>query len=130
MEDGKMFKKILMAAGLAAAFSLSPQPAEAKVNVYIGIGEPGGYCYYNYDPFRCGGYGYYPRPGYFVPHPVFRDHLSCRQATWRLRNLGYRNIIATDCKGKTYTFIARKRGGEFRIKLNSYSGRITSVRPI
>jgi hypothetical protein len=121
MEDGKMFKKILMAAGLAAAFSLSPQPAEAKVNVYIGIGEPGGYCYYNYDPFRCGGFGYYP---------VFRDHLSCRQATRILRDRGYRNIIATDCRGKTYTFIARKRGGEFRIKFNSYSGRITSVRPL
>ena len=34
-----MFKKFLMAAGLAAAFSLSAQVAEAKVKVTIGIGS-------------------------------------------------------------------------------------------
>jgi hypothetical protein len=55
MEGGALLKKILMAAGLAAAFTLSSQVAEAKVNVIIGIGDRGGYCYYNYDPYRCGG---------------------------------------------------------------------------
>ena len=34
-----------------------------------------------------------------------------------LRDRGYRNIVATDCRGSSYTFIARKRGGEFRIKI-------------
>ena len=125
-----MLKKILMAAGLAAAFSLFSQAAEAKVNVFIGIGEPGGYCYYNYDPLRCGGYGYYPHPGYFVPHPIFRDQLSCREATWMLRDRGFRNIVATDCRGSSYTFLARKRGGEFRIRINSYNGRVISIRPM
>ena len=129
VEDGPMLKKILMAAGLVAALSLSSQVAEAKVNVTIGIGDRGGYCYYNYDPYRCGGYGYYPRPGYFVPHPVYRDRISCGEAKWDLRDRGFRQIAATDCRGRTYTFIAKKRGGTFRIKFNSYSGGI-SVRPI
>jgi hypothetical protein len=126
-----MFKKILMAAGLAAVFSFAPGAAEAKVKVYIGgnIGAPGGYCYYNYDPYRCGGYGYYPRPGYFIPHPVYNDRISCGEAKWDLQDRGFRQIAATDCHGKTYTFIAKKRGGTFRIKFNSYSGGI-SVRPI
>jgi hypothetical protein len=37
-----MLKNFLMAAGLATAFSLSAQVAEAKVDVTIGIGQPGG----------------------------------------------------------------------------------------
>jgi hypothetical protein len=130
MEDGTMFKKMLMAAGLAAAFALSPHAAEAKVKVTIGIGEPGGYCYYNYDPLRCGGFGYYPRPGYFVPHPVIRDRVSCREATWMLRDRGYRNVVATDCGGSSYTFFAKKHGDKLRIRVNSHNGRIISVRPI
>ena len=125
-----MLKKILMAAGLAAAFSLSPQVAEAKSSVQITIGSPGGYCYYNYDPFRCGDYGYYRRPGLFIPHPVIRDRLSCREAVWELRDRGYRNIITSDCGGRSYTFFAKKRGEKFRIKFDSYRGRISSVRLI
>jgi hypothetical protein len=78
MEGGAMLKKFLMAAGLAAAFSLSSQAAEAKTSVQITIGQPGGYCYYNYDPFRCGDYGYYRRPGLLslIGH---RGSLSCRK---------------------------------------------------
>jgi hypothetical protein len=130
MEGGVMLKKFLMAAGLAAAFTLSPQVAEAKTKVIISIGEPGGYCYYNYDPFRCGDYGYYRRPGLFIPHPIIRDRMSCREAVWELRDHGYRNIITTDCGGRSYTFIAKKRGGKFRIKFDSYRSRISSVRLI
>ena len=72
-----MLKKLLMVAGVAAAFSLSAPIAEAKVNVTIGIGQPGGYCYYNYDPYRCGGYGYYPYPEHFVPHPDYGCRTAC-----------------------------------------------------
>mgnify|MGYP001792515613 CR=1 FL=1 len=79
-----MLKKILIAASLAAAFVVSAQVAEAKVKVFIGIGDnPGGYCAHHYDPRHCGGggygggyyggdgyygggYGYYPQP-YYAP---------------------------------------------------------------
>jgi hypothetical protein len=133
-----MFKKILMAASLAAAFAVSAQVAEAKVKVFIGIGEPGGYCYYNYDPFRCGNYGYYPRPGYFVPHPGYGyedgygsgDRVSCREARGILRDRGFRDVQSTSCGGKFHTFVARKRGNVFRIKIYSRNGQIHSIRPI
>lgn len=122
-----MFKKLLIAASLAGACVVSAQVAEAKVNVIIGIGQPGGYCYYNYDPFRCRNYGHYPRPGYFVPHYVDRGRVSCDQAIWKLRNLGYRKIYATDCSGRSYSFIARKGSGKYRIEFNSLRNRITNV---
>jgi hypothetical protein len=125
-----MLRKFLMAAGLAAAFSLSTQVAEAKVKVHVDIWQPGGYCYYNHDHFRCGGYGYYPRPGYFVPHPGFRGMVSCREAEWKLRNQCYRQINATNCGGLSYTFIARKKGVKFRIKYDAYRNRITDRRAI
>ncbi len=125
-----MFKNILMAAAVAGTFAVTAQAAEAKVNVTIGIGEPGGYCYYNYDPYRCGGYGYYPRPGYFVPHPVFRDKVSCGAAEWKLRNQGYKQIHATNCSGKSYTFFARKNGVKFKIRFDAYRNRISDRQPI
>ena len=137
-----MFKKFLMAAGLVAAFAVSAQVAEAKVKVTIGIGEPGGYCYYNYDPFRCGGYGYYPRPGYFVPHPGsgyddgygdeygYRDRVSCNEARLIVRERGFRDVRTTHCGGNLHTFMARKKGNVFRIKVYSRNGRIHSIRPL
>ena len=131
-----MFKKLLMAAGFAAAFSLSAPIAEAKVNVTIGIGQPGGYCYYNYDPFRCGNYGYYPRPGYFVPHPGYGygddygDRVSCREARGILRDRGFRDVQSINCGGRIHTFVARKRGEVFRIKIYSRNGQIQSIRRI
>lgn len=135
-----MFSKFLIAAGLAAAFSLSPQVAEAKVKVTIGIGEPGGYCYYNYDPYRCGGYGYYSRPGYFIPHPGYGyendygdgygDRVSCKEARWIVRERGFRDVRTADCGGKYHTFIGRKKGGLFKIRIYSRNGRIHSIRSI
>lgn len=132
-----MLKKFLMAAGLAAAFSLSAQVAEAKVNVTIGIGQPGGYCYYNYDPYRCGGYGYYPRPGSYDPYPGsydpypdFYDRVSCKEARWIVRERGFRDVRTNSCGGKYHVFIARKRGGIFRVKVYSRNGQIHSIRPI
>src|SRR5436190_5513058 len=133
-----MVKKILMAAGLAAAFLVSAQVAEAKVKVFVGIGQPGGYCYYNYDPLRCGNYGYYPRPGYFVPHPGYGyeddydygDRVSCGEARSIVRERGFRDVRTTECGGKYHTFIGRKKGGIFRIKVYSRNGRIHSIRSI
>jgi hypothetical protein len=138
MEGATMLKKLLMAAGLAAAFSLSAQVAEAKLKVHVDIWQPGGYCYYNHDPFRCGGYGYYPRPGYFVPHPGYDyddgdgygDRVSCKEARWIVRERGFRDVRTADCGGKYHTFFARKKGGTFRIKIYSRNGRIHSIRSI
>ena len=133
MEGGAMLKKFLMAAGLAAAFTLSPQVADAKVKIIIG--SPG-YCYDYYDPYRCGGHSYYPRPGNYDPYPDFNDgpdfydRVSCQEARWSLRERGYRKITTTSCGGKYHVFIAQKRGGIFKIRIYSRNGRIHSIRAI
>jgi hypothetical protein len=125
-----MLKTLLVAAGVALGVALSGQAAEAKTHVFIGIGGfPGGYCGgYYYDRYRCGGYGY-------IPHRVYRDPyiargISCSEAAWRLRDRGYRNVVARDCRGSTYGYTARKRGGPVSIRVNAYNGGIISVRPI
>ncbi len=143
-----MLKKILIAASLAAAFVVSAQVAEAKVKVFIGIGDnPGGYCAHHYDPIHCGGggygggyyggdgyygggYGYYPQPYYAPAYPIMRNNISCNDAKWMLSDRGYRKINAQDCRGSSYTFTARRNGGKFLINVNSRNGRIQSVRPI
>ena len=132
-----MFRKILMAASLATAFSLSTHAAEAKVKVFLGVGGPD-YCYRYYNPVRCGGgYGYYPDPGFYDPYPGFYDpypdfydRVSCNEARWIVRERGFRDVRTTSCGGKFHAFIAKKRGGIFRIKVYSRDGRIYSIRPI
>ncbi len=138
-----MLAKFLMAAGLAASFMLPGQVAEAKVKIIIGVGSPG-WCYNHYDPYRCGGggYGYYPRPRYYEPVPYFRerddfiyerddfirDTMTCKGARFMLEERGYRNVVPRDCRGSRYSFFARKRGVKYVINVNSFSGRIISLR--
>ncbi len=126
-----MLKTLLVAASLAVGIAFSVQAAEAKTRVFIGIGGfPGGYCNgYDY-PFGCGGYGYFPHRVYHDPYPYIRRGISCREAGLRLRDRGYRNVVARDCRGSTYGYTARKRGGPVSIRVNAYNGRIILVRPI
>jgi hypothetical protein len=124
-----MLKTFLMAASIAVGVAFSGQAAEAKTRVFIGIGGGyGGYCATHYDPYRCGGYGFVPRPIY--REPFYGRGISCRDVAWRLRDRGYRNVVARDCRGSTYNFTARKRGGPVQIRVNAYNGRVISVRPI
>ncbi|HLA02833.1 MAG TPA: hypothetical protein VJ019_08735 [Aestuariivirga sp.] len=138
MEGGAMLKKFLMAAGLAAAFTLSSQVAEAKVKVYLGIGDSG-YCYRHYDPFQCGGYGFYSRPRIYHSYPNFDDYdrypdfydrVSCKEARWIVRKRGFHDVKTTNCGGKYHVFIAKKRGGIFKVRVYSRNGRIHSIRAI
>jgi hypothetical protein len=148
-----MFKKILIAAAAAGALATFSQAAEARVNVFLGAGTPGygyggGYGYaecqgrLGYRHCYGGGpdYGYYPpRRIYDAPRPDYyyddqedfaRDMLSCREARSLIRARGYRDIVARDCTGGTYSFFATKRGQPYKINLNAYRGRITSINRI
>ena len=128
-----MLKTFLMAASIVAGIAFSGQAVEAKTRVFIGIGGGyGGYCGTYYDPYRCGGYGFVPRPIYRERYrePFYDRGISCREISYRLRDRGYRNVVARDCRGSTYNFTARKRGGPVQIRVNAYNGRVISVRPI
>lgn len=141
-----MLKKMIVAAAVAVSALSLPQAADAKTNVTIGIGVPGA-CVGN--PYYCdqgpgwdGGYGYYDgydddwAPGYGVYHPrrvqyhrdFIRDSLRCKEARWLLEERGWRNVRARDCNGVSYTFTASRRGVVSLVRVNAYSGRITSIR--
>ena len=120
-----MLKKTVIAATalFAAVVAFQPvQQAEARVNIGIGIGVPGYYGPGYYAP------GYYA-PGYYGPvygGPVYR-RISCRHARRIIRRHGYYRIRARDCSGSRYTFIAKKRGIWYRIRMKSATGRIYKV---
>ena len=127
MEGGTMLKKFLMAAGLVAAFTLSPQAAEAKVKIIIG--NPG-YCYDHYDRHNCGGNGYFQRQGFYDRSPNFPEWTSCKEAKWIVRERGFRDVRTASCGGRYHVFIAKKRGDVFEIRIYSRNGRIHSIREI
>ena len=116
-------KSILGAAAVAASvLLLQPQAAEAgkkDVDVDINVGIGGGY----YGP----GYPVYPGyPGYGVAP----GKLSCWQGAKRVQYRGFRNVKPMDCSGRSYSYRGRRGGDVFRISVNAYTGRVTSIRPL
>jgi hypothetical protein len=116
-----MFAKSLLAAAAVAAglVAVQPQTAAAKANVDINVYLPGV------------GMGY---PGYHGPaygFPVFAPRkMSCFQGKQSLRWKGFRQVDAFDCTGRLYGYTARRHGKFFRVRLNSFSGQVVSLRKI
>lgn len=143
-----MLTKLMLAAGLfAASFAGLAGTADAKTKIIIGIGQPG-YCDDGYfwrdgrcrrshrDDYNDGdGYddGYYrdDNPGYGVYEPPRSSYrLSCRDVRRKLRNNGWRNVQAQDCEGRVYSFIARRHGDTYELRVNSRNGRVVSRNPL
>lgn len=111
-------KGLFFAAAVAATLAIGvPTAAEAaKVKIYLGVPHYG----YQVGPdyrFR-EGYGWYRPVGYN------RGRLSCGQAKWRVRDMGFRNVSTIECRGVTYTFEATRRGRDVTVFVNSRNGRV------
>jgi hypothetical protein len=111
-------KGYFIAAAVAATLAIGvPTAAEAaKVKIYLGVPHYG----YQVGPdyrFR-EGYGWYRSVGYN------RGRLSCGQAKWRVRDMGFRNVSTIECRGVTYTFEATRRGRDVTVFVNSRNGRV------
>ena len=111
-------KGYFIAAAVAATLAIGvPTAAEAaKVKIYLGVPHYG----YQVGPdyrFR-EGYGWYRPVGYN------RGRLSCGQAKWRVRDMGFRNVSTIECRGVTYTFEATRRGRDVTVFVNSRNGRV------
>jgi hypothetical protein len=122
-----MFKKPLLAACALAAgiLAMQPQAAEAKANVDIDV------------YFRGGGIGYYP--GYYgypahgrgYGYPVYAPaKMNCFQGKQSLKWKGFKQIDAFDCAGKLYGYTAKKNGNFYKVRLNSFSGHVVSIKKI
>ena len=113
-------KKLFLASAFAAALAMGlPMAAQAdtKVSVYLGLPHYG----YQVGPdyrFR-DGYGWYRPVGVYN-----RGRLSCGEARSKVRRSGFRNVDTIECRGRTYTFEATRRGRDVTVYVNSWTGAI------
>ena len=73
---------------------------------------------------------WYPQPywqGYAV---VSNDRLSCRDGREAVRDRGFYRVKPIECRGRTFTYLAHRRGEAFKILVSARSGRIVDVDPI
>lgn len=147
-----MFEKVLaagatlmLAAGLGAG--LGSVPAEAKTQVYIGVGNGVGYdgCRIRDSWGRCLGPDryvddpYYGDPSYYddqgydgyyePPRRRARDFVSCQDAADMVRERGFRQVRAIACGGKYYRIKGVKRGQAYIVKIRAGSGEFRTIVP-
>jgi hypothetical protein len=120
-----------------SAIALTPG-AEAKTRVHIGIGSGFHYgdCDYSLIFDNCWpGYSYGYRPywlhshhHYVYPRYHYSRKISCTGVKHSLRQRGYRDVRAHDCKGNHYSFTARLGSKKYRINVNALTGRTSRER--
>ena len=58
----------------------------------------------------------------------YTDRMTCRQARALLIRRGYYDVEARKCAGRYYVLMAFKRGHEYRVRVDSVTGRMRVVR--
>ncbi len=117
-----MTKRTLLAAGVlfAACAALQTAPAAAG-------SLPAGFdAYYEPAPDTAFEYG-----TNYEQMPVYSPRRSsCYRAHRTVRDHGYQKIRTVDCKGRIYTFHARRDGRWWKVKVRARNGRIRRVYPL
>lgn len=116
-------KSILTAVPIALAMAFMAIPAQAGAPADIAVGEP----YPGYDPNP--GYPSHPPP-YYDDDEDDRDQISCWEGKRIVRERHFYKVRPMRCEGTIYRFQAFKNGQPWVVKVNSYSGRIVSARPL
>lgn len=110
-----------LALGLAIALPAADARADVDVDIDFGIGVIGGG--YGYRPgWDYGGYRpYRPQPYLYDYEDAYAEdgYVTCRQGRKILRNHGFRDIKAENCRPPHYEYIGRRKGREFLIRMNS-----------
>ncbi len=117
----------LLAAGILAAAFTSVQSAEAGSRFSPDDGIPGGYDAY-YEPslphsFDRGGYR--DQPAVYSPR-----RSSCNRALTSVHEDGYQAIRTIECRGRNFTFHARRDGRWWKVKVRAKNGRIRRAYPL
>ncbi len=131
-----LFKSALAVAATVLSIGLIGGDANAKTRVHFGINI--GHPYYSYcddsllfsrcDPFGHGFYRPYYRHRNFHPPVHYVHKLSCGEARWSLRKLGYRSLKARDCVGRIYSFTGIRKGRLYNLRLNAVTGGLSRSR--
>lgn len=116
-------KSLFLASAVVATLALAmPTTADAHTNFRLFFGMP----HYGYqvgpDYRYRDGYGWYRYSGY--DNNFNRGRLSCGEAKRAVRNNGFRNVNTIECRGRTYTFEATRRGNDVTVFVDSRNGRV------
>jgi hypothetical protein len=52
---------------------------------------------------------------------------DCFDARWMLQSMGWRNVVARDCRGAIFVFYATQRDKAYRIRIDSRRNNVISV---
>ena len=109
-------KSIIIASVFAATLTMGlPVAAQADTDFKIYLGMP----HYSYRV----GPDYRFREGWGWYRPDVRyGRLSCGEARRIVRRSGFRNVSTIECRGRTYTFEATRRGRDVTVYVNSRTG--------
>lgn len=78
-----------------------------------------------------GGYPYPGYPGYDEDDDdYYYEKISCWEGRREVRRAGFRNVRALRCSGDTYRYNAIRRGHNWTVRVDAWSGRILSARPV
>lgn len=122
-----MFMKSLIAvAALATVAGAAAAPANAKVNVYLGVGGFGpGYYEPAYPVYQPHHYRPYYDEVYVQPHHNYG--VSCQDGAEAVRDSGFYKVRAVDCGGKRLKYRARRDGDSYIVSVSRRSGDVVSV---
>jgi len=56
--------------------------------------------------------------------------ITCREGERLLRNRGFWNVRRVDCRGRLFTYRARRANGLFEVGLNARNGRVVDMHRI
>lgn len=101
-------KRLLVATiGLAFAFLLTPvvapvsaQPVSVDININVGSSLN------------------------------FGRGITCNEGAWILRNRGFRDVRAVDCRGRHFVYRGSRSGWRFEVAIRSRDGRVVDFRRI
>lgn len=114
--------KFLLAVPVALALGSIAIPAHAGPYDGIAVGEhyPGYETYPRKHPR--------PMPDYYEDEEY--DQISCWEGKRVVRDRNFYRVRPMKCEGAVYRYQAFKNGRPWLVRVNSYSARIVSVRPL
>ena len=115
-------KKLLLAVPIALTLGFITLPAHAGTSQGIAVGEP----YPGYDPYP----GYPPYHQHDYDDEDEQDQISCWQGRQIVRHRGFRQVRPLRCEGSIYRYRAIRGERTWIVRVDSYSARIVSARPI
>jgi hypothetical protein len=123
----------LMAIGSAGAVSAQPQTDNRKIETeqvqskwkFDGNRHERRRHKDNRFRFYLGGY-WYPQP-YWLNYGLIGPRVSCGEGRAIVRYRGFNRVRTVECRGSTFTYLGRRHGDDFRIAVNSRTGRIADV---